>query len=88
MPFHLQAWMDLLGQRGVRMEPQEFRRKTSGKMNREILREVCGIQRSDTAVLPPRDPAESGQPRAKEEDRGGLRDRCGGVRIDEHADSV
>ena len=88
MPFHLPAWMDLLGQLGVRMEPQEFLLNTSGKMNREILREVCGIQRSDMAVLPPRDPAESGQPGAKEEERGGFRDRCGGVRFDEHADSV
>lgn len=47
MPFHLQAWMDLLGQRGVRMAPQEFLRVTSGKTNRQILREILAVPMSD-----------------------------------------
>jgi hypothetical protein len=47
MPFHLQAWMELLGQFGIRMAPQEFLRKTSGKMNHQILREVLGLALCD-----------------------------------------
>jgi len=47
MPFHLQAWMELLPELGVRMAPEEFLRKTSGKMNHQILREVLGIPVSD-----------------------------------------
>ena len=47
MPFHIQAWMGLLGELGVQMGPEEFLRKTSGKMNHQILREVLGIPISD-----------------------------------------
>ena len=47
MPFHLQAWMDLLGELGVRLAPQEFLRTTSGKMNHQILHEVLGMPLSD-----------------------------------------
>jgi len=47
MPFHIQAWMGLLSDLGVQMGPEEFLRKTSGKMNHQILREVLGIPISD-----------------------------------------
>jgi beta-phosphoglucomutase len=47
MPFHLRAWMDLLREIGVQMEAEDFLRKTSGKMNRQILREVLGMSLSD-----------------------------------------
>jgi beta-phosphoglucomutase family hydrolase len=50
MPFHLQAWMELLGELGNRMSPQEFLRKTSGKMNHQILNGVLGMALS-TAEL-------------------------------------
>ena len=50
MPFHLQAWMDLLGELGIRMAPQEFLRKTSGKMNHQILRDVLGMARCDAEL--------------------------------------
>jgi beta-phosphoglucomutase-like phosphatase (HAD superfamily) len=32
MPFHVRAWMDLMRELGIRMAPDEFLRKTSGKM--------------------------------------------------------
>lgn len=47
MPFHLQAWMDLLGELGIRTSPKEFLRKTSGKMNHQILGGVLGMSLSD-----------------------------------------
>ena len=47
MPFHLQAWMDLLCELGVRVAPQEFLRKTSGKTNHQILHEVLGMSLSE-----------------------------------------
>jgi beta-phosphoglucomutase family hydrolase len=47
MPFHLQAWMTLLAERGIAMGAEEFLRRTSGKMNHQILREVLGIPLSD-----------------------------------------
>src|SRR5512136_2780407 len=50
MPFHLQAWMDLLGELGVRVPPQEFLRKTSGKMNHQILRDVLGMALCDADI--------------------------------------
>src|SRR5512136_468768 len=50
MPFHLRAWMTLLGEIGVRMEAEEFLRQTSGKMNHQILREVLGMSLSDADV--------------------------------------
>jgi HAD superfamily hydrolase (TIGR01509 family) len=39
--------MDLLGELGVRLAPQEFLRKTSGKMNHQILREIPAVPMSD-----------------------------------------
>jgi beta-phosphoglucomutase family hydrolase len=50
MPFHLQAWMDLLGELGVRTSPQEFLRMTSGKMNHQILNEVLGMSLCDAEL--------------------------------------
>lgn len=50
MPFHLQAWMDLLGELGIRTSPQEFLRTTSGKMNRQILNGVLGMSLSDSKL--------------------------------------
>jgi len=47
MPFHLQAWIDLLGELGIRTAPQDFLRKTSGKMNHQILHEVLGMPLCD-----------------------------------------
>ena len=50
MPFHLQAWMDLLGELGIQTAPEEFLRKTSGKMNHQILREVLGMALCDADI--------------------------------------
>lgn len=47
MPFHLQAWMDLLGELGIRTSPQDFLRTTSGKMNHQILNGVLGLSLGD-----------------------------------------
>lgn len=43
MPFHVRAWMDFMHEFGIRMDPEDFLRKTSGKMNHQILREVLAI---------------------------------------------
>lgn len=50
MPFHLRAWMDLLDELGIRTSPQEFLRKTSGKMNRQIFSGVLGMSLSDSEL--------------------------------------
>jgi beta-phosphoglucomutase family hydrolase len=50
MPFHLQAWMDLLGELGIRTSPQEFLRTTSGKMNHQILNGVLGLSLSNVEL--------------------------------------
>jgi beta-phosphoglucomutase len=50
MPYHLQAWMDLLDELGVRMPDRDFLRKTSGQMNHQILRGVLGLALSDAEV--------------------------------------
>lgn len=47
MPFHLRAWTELLGEFGIRMAPADFLRRTSGKMNHQILREILAIPISD-----------------------------------------
>jgi len=47
MPFHLQAWVELVNELGVEMEPATFLRRTGGKMNRQILGEVFGLPMSD-----------------------------------------
>ena len=50
MPFHGRAWMELLVELGVRMGSEEFLRQTSGKTNRQILREVLGVPLSDAEL--------------------------------------
>ena len=50
MPFHGRAWMELLVEFDVRMGTEEFLRQTSGKTNRQILREVLGIPLSDAEL--------------------------------------
>ena len=42
MPYHVQAWMALLADRGVQTTPEAFLRQTGGKTNHQILREVFG----------------------------------------------
>lgn len=42
MPVHVQAWLQILAERGVRPTPAGFLRATGGKTNAQILREVCG----------------------------------------------
>ena len=42
MLFHIQAWMDLLAERGMRATSEAFLHQTGGKTNHQILREVFG----------------------------------------------
>lgn len=42
MPFHIQAWTDMLTGLGVQTTPEAFLRQTGGKTNRQILREIFG----------------------------------------------
>jgi beta-phosphoglucomutase-like phosphatase (HAD superfamily) len=51
MPFHSRAWMELLVEFGVRMRTEDFLRQSSGKTNRQILREVLGVPLSDADLL-------------------------------------
>jgi beta-phosphoglucomutase len=50
MPFHIQAWMDLLAGRGMRATPEAFLRQTGGKTNHQILREVFGDCLSEAEI--------------------------------------
>jgi beta-phosphoglucomutase len=47
MPFHIRAWMQLLGELGMQMTPEEFLRQTSGQTNRQILQDVLRTPLSD-----------------------------------------
>ena len=42
MPFHIQAWTNMLAGLGVRTTPEAFLHQTAGKTNRQILREIFG----------------------------------------------
>jgi beta-phosphoglucomutase-like phosphatase (HAD superfamily) len=59
MPFHIQAWMSLLGELGVQMGPEEFLRKTSG--NRAFTLDGLGITAYFDAVVGAED-VQSGKP--------------------------
>jgi beta-phosphoglucomutase family hydrolase len=50
MPVHVQAWLQILAERGVRPSPEEFLRSTGGKTNGQILREVFGPDFADAAI--------------------------------------
>ena len=50
MLFHIQAWMDLLAERGMRATPDAFLRQTGGKTNHQILREVFGECLSEAEI--------------------------------------
>jgi beta-phosphoglucomutase family hydrolase len=50
MPFHIQAWMDLLAERGIRATPGAFLRQTGGKTNHQILRDVFGDCLSEAEI--------------------------------------
>lgn len=43
MPFHLQAWIELLAERGERTTPETFLRQTGGKTNRNFVLEGLAI---------------------------------------------
>jgi beta-phosphoglucomutase family hydrolase len=42
MPFHVEAWVQVLGQQGVHKTREEFLRDLAGKTNRDILRRWFG----------------------------------------------
>jgi beta-phosphoglucomutase family hydrolase len=50
MPVHVQAWLQVLAERGVTPAPAEFLRATGGKTNPQILREFVGCQLGDAEI--------------------------------------
>jgi beta-phosphoglucomutase family hydrolase len=51
MPFHIQAWTDMLRGLGVQTTPEAFLRQTGGKTNRQILHEIFGGGLTETETL-------------------------------------
>jgi beta-phosphoglucomutase family hydrolase len=51
MPFHIQAWTDMLTGLGVQTTPEAFLRQTGGKTNRQILREIFGGALTETETV-------------------------------------
>jgi beta-phosphoglucomutase len=50
MPFHLRAWIALLGERGIQVEPEAFLRQTAGQTNREICDRTLGLRLTDAEL--------------------------------------
>jgi beta-phosphoglucomutase len=50
MRYHSQAWMALFESLGIQLDADEFQRRTAGKTNPEILREIAGRNMSDEEV--------------------------------------
>jgi beta-phosphoglucomutase len=48
--FHTQVWLQMLAEIGVRLTAKEFHRRTSGKRNAQILREILGPELSDEEI--------------------------------------
>jgi beta-phosphoglucomutase len=51
MPFHIQAWTDMLAGLGVQTTPEAFLRQTGGKTNRQILREIFGNGLTEAEIV-------------------------------------
>lgn len=51
MAFHDRAWSGLLDHLGIALDMDAFRRRTAGKTNPEILRELLGADLSDADIV-------------------------------------